>query len=162
MHCIRNDDCVEGGESVLLDILPVVEDMRRKFPQHFTTLTRVPATFERIHINRKIPVALRHRKPHIILDTSGEVSAISWHPQCLGPLQVPEEDVEEYYEAYFCLGRMIADSELKLYHRLKPGEAITFNNRRFVHSRTGFKLNGGSRHLEVSITSTTASTCALM
>ena len=48
----RNDDCVEGGESVLLDILPVVEDMRRKFPQHFTTLTRVPATFERIHINR--------------------------------------------------------------------------------------------------------------
>ena len=44
----RNDDCVEGGESVLLDLLPVVEEMRRKFPQHFTTLTRVPATFERI------------------------------------------------------------------------------------------------------------------
>lgn len=38
---------------------------------------------------------------------------------------------------------------LQLHHRLKPGEAMTFNNRRFIHSRTAFKLNGGMRHLQV-------------
>ena len=40
---------------------------------------------------------------------------------------------------------------LQLHHRLKPGEAMTFNNRRFIHSRTAFKLNGGMRHLQVLV-----------
>jgi len=47
--CYRNDACVEGGESVLLDAFAVVEEMRVKHPQHFATLTRVPATFEKAH-----------------------------------------------------------------------------------------------------------------
>ena len=41
------------------------------------------------------------------------------------------------------------DACLQLYHRLQSGEALTFNNRRMVHSRTRFKLNGGVRHLQV-------------
>ena len=28
---------------------------------------------------------------------------------------------------------------------------MTFNNRRFIHSRTAFKLNGGMRHLQVLV-----------
>ena len=41
----RND--VEGGRSSLLDVFPVINELRTKFPQHFTTLTEVPATFSR-------------------------------------------------------------------------------------------------------------------
>ena len=37
----------------------------------------------------------------------------------------------------------------QMYHRLSPGEALFFNNRRVVHGRTKFKLNGGVRHLQV-------------
>ena len=37
-----------------------------------------------------------------------------------------------------------------IYH-VSPGETLFFNNRRFVHSRTGFKLNGGVRHFNVSL-----------
>ena len=47
ISCCRNDACVEGGESMLLDAFAVVEEMREKHPQHFATLARVPATFER-------------------------------------------------------------------------------------------------------------------
>ena len=62
---------------------------------------------------REIPIALIHRKPHIILDSnekvstnclcnyydvlynySLQISAITWHPQGIGPLQVPE--VQEF------------------------------------------------------------------
>ena len=50
----RNDACVEGGESVLLDAFAVVEEMRKKHPQHFATLTRVPTTFQRIHSKRLV------------------------------------------------------------------------------------------------------------
>ena len=53
IYC-RNDACVEGGESVLLDAFAVVEEMRKKHPQHFATLTRVPTTFQRIHSKRLV------------------------------------------------------------------------------------------------------------
>jgi len=32
--------------------------------------------------------------------------------------------------------------------RLNPGECLIFNNRRMLHGRTKFELNGGTRHLE--------------
>jgi hypothetical protein len=35
-------------------------------------------------------------------------------------------------------------------YRLKPGEAICFNNRRILHGRKGFELNG-VRHFQVSL-----------
>ena len=44
----RFDECVEGGESILLDAYPVVEEMRRKHPKQFDTLTKIPAIFEKI------------------------------------------------------------------------------------------------------------------
>ena len=50
----RNDACVEGGESVLLDAFAVVEEMRKKHPQHFATLTRVPTTFQRADRSKKL------------------------------------------------------------------------------------------------------------
>ena len=46
----RNDAI--GGESLLLDTFPVLEEMRIKYPEEFDTLTRVPATFQRIHFDR--------------------------------------------------------------------------------------------------------------
>ena len=44
----RNDDQVEGGENVIVDAFPVVEEFRKTHPQHFTTLTQIPGTFQRI------------------------------------------------------------------------------------------------------------------
>ena len=38
----RFDECVTGGESILLDAYPVVEEFRRTHPKHFDTLTRIP------------------------------------------------------------------------------------------------------------------------
>lgn len=48
----RNDECVEGGESVLLDMFAVAEELRTLHPQHFKTLTQVPATFQKVHYDR--------------------------------------------------------------------------------------------------------------
>ena len=48
----RFDDCVTGGESVLLDSLPVLEELKRKYPTYFDTLVSIPATFQKIHYER--------------------------------------------------------------------------------------------------------------
>ena len=49
---IRFDSCVEGGESVMLDFLPVIEELKTQYPEHFDTFLRVPATFHRIIYKR--------------------------------------------------------------------------------------------------------------
>jgi len=90
LHRIRNDACVEGGESVLLDAFAVVEEMRKRYPWHFSTLARVPATFQRIHYKRDNPVGYRYQRSHISLDKSMNVKAIFWTPANEGPLFIPE------------------------------------------------------------------------
>ena len=84
-----------------------------------------------------------------------------------------QKETEEYYEAFTLLSAMLEESPLKvctiysnmyslfivhflvsdkLTHRLKPGEALLLNNRRVLHSRNSFKLNGGSRYIQVTQT----------
>ena len=48
----RFDHVVKGGESMFLDVFHVAEDFRRKFPVEFETLSRVPATYQKIHFER--------------------------------------------------------------------------------------------------------------
>lgn len=149
LHCLRADSCVEGGESIMLDTLPVVEQLKQEHPHHFHTLTRVPATFQKMHFDREKPVVMKYRRPHIAVDHHGKVVAVTWSPPFEGPLCVAEELVEDYYAAYTCFKNLIDHSKHKLVHRLVPGEVLTLNNHRYLHGRNSFSLNGGVRHLMV-------------
>ena len=61
----RNDDCVVGGDSTIVDALAVVEKFRVTHPHHFSTLVRVPATFHCIHSDRyNIHVPLEYMHIH--------------------------------------------------------------------------------------------------
>ena len=44
----RFDDCVERGETFLVDVYAVVEDFRHKYPKHFKTLSTVPYKVEKV------------------------------------------------------------------------------------------------------------------
>ena len=76
--CCRNDACVEGGKSVLLDAFAVVEELREKHPQHFATLSRIPATFERTHPMKLVqfwkmngtPTYMTEKKPNNLVTVS--------------------------------------------------------------------------------------------
>ena len=39
---------MEGGENILLDLYPIVQELRKAHPHHFDTLTKVPAQFQKI------------------------------------------------------------------------------------------------------------------
>ena len=45
----RFDECIEGGESILVDSYPVLEELRKKHPKQFEVLTQVPYTVYRVH-----------------------------------------------------------------------------------------------------------------
>lgn len=51
VSCSYRNEAV-GGESLLLDSYLVLEDMRVKHPEEFDILTKIPATFQRIHYTR--------------------------------------------------------------------------------------------------------------
>ena len=55
----------------------------------------------------------------------------------------------DWFVCFSCLFLCFVVCFMQLTHLLKPGEAMTFNNRRFLHSRNAFKSNGGIRHLQV-------------
>ena len=55
LHCRRFSDGVRGGESTFLDGFLVAEELRRRRPDAFATLLRVPATFQKIHYARASP-----------------------------------------------------------------------------------------------------------
>ena len=71
----------------------------------------------------------------------------------------------EYLDAYRTFEKVMNESKTKVIRRLEPGECLgkvflvqffllilVFNNRRMLHGRNEFKLNGGVRHLEGKIT----------
>ncbi|XP_003385459.1 PREDICTED: uncharacterized protein LOC100633127 [Amphimedon queenslandica] len=149
LHCLKFDDCVTGGETVLVDLYDTAQKLRSEYPHHFKTLTEVPYSIQRIHetLETENPVSFLTRKPHISLDSSGEIVSINWSPQFHGPLQATEDKIEKYYEAFITFSAMIDESPTRLGRRLRPGEALCFNNRRMAHSRNAFELNGGERHL---------------
>ncbi|ELT94056.1 hypothetical protein CAPTEDRAFT_227933 [Capitella teleta] len=148
LHCLKFDDCVEGGDSLLVDAWHVAEQLKTSHPEHFETLARVPATLQKIHFDREKPVYMKYQRPHIACNPRGDVIAVHWAPSFEGPLCVPEEDIEPYYAAYHKFAEMIELSETKVQFRLEEGDLLSFNNRRMLHARDAFVLNGGMRHLQ--------------
>ncbi|XP_035824799.1 gamma-butyrobetaine dioxygenase [Aplysia californica] len=148
LHCLKFDQQVEGGESVFLDVFSIVDEFRAEYPHLFDTLTKVPATFQKVHYDRDYPVHIVNQKPHIKLNHLGEVIAVYWAPPFEGPLAVAAEDVENYYRAYEMFAKALAESAHMLRYRLQPGDLVIFNNLRILHGRDHFTLNGGMRHLK--------------
>ncbi|XP_071832956.1 2-(trimethylamino)ethylphosphonate dioxygenase-like isoform X2 [Apostichopus japonicus] len=148
LHCIRLDPSVEGGANVFVDVFHVAEQLQREYPKYFETLLKVPATFQKIHDDGKRPSHFVYQRPHITVNAQGKVTGVFWNAQAEGPLQVPEEMVEPYYEAYFKFAALMEKSPSRIVYRMQQGECVTFNNRRMVHSRQAFKLNGGVRQLQ--------------
>ena len=89
-----------------------------------------------------------------------EIVGINWSPPFEGPVCLPPEQVDRYYEAYADFEQILNDQstygsgdncdELSQYareftweHKLKPGDMLVFNNRRMLHGRRGFSSAEG-------------------
>ena len=155
---------LEGGNSTFLDGLVAVERLRTRDPRSFAALTRIPATFQKIHYEREHPAHIAARKPIIVLDrslvpageaaadpTTGVVVGLNWAPPFEGPLDVLPEDVAPFRAAYAAFAATLDSCEAEgagfLEFRLAPGEMVVFNNRRVLHGRRGFEPVPGARLL---------------
>lgn len=169
LHCVAMGDDVVGGESTLIDAMAAAYQLRELRPKSFEILTKCPATF----VKQRDGACMTYRRPHITLaEDRGsifdrEITAVHWSPPFEGPLCLPPDDVDDYYEAYADFELLLNndwdvpnEKDLTSYadeftwkRKLKPGEILVFNNRRMLHGRNGFSVadgvsaESGRRHL---------------
>ncbi|XP_033739852.1 gamma-butyrobetaine dioxygenase-like [Pecten maximus] len=148
LHCLKFDDSLLGGETIFVDMFAVCEEFRHTSPTEFKTLCSVPCTFVRDHESRDEPIHLLIQRPIINLNNEEEVIGVFWNPGVVGVLEVPEDDVADYYRAYQLFARAISNFHTKNEVRLKPGDLVAFNNRRMAHSRNAFTYGSGERHFQ--------------
>ncbi len=159
LHCRVFDDKMLGGESTLLDGLFAAAEFQKRQPAHFKTLVRTNATFQKIHYDRQVPVHIVRRRPHITVAepfqsgdgtaaaAPAEITGLYWAPPFEGPLSIPPADVPLYYEAYAAFVRhlrILEEEGHMIQFRLKPGDALVFNNRRMLHGRRQFQAAKGA------------------
>eukprot|EP01138_Halocafeteria_seosinensis_P003932 gb/GECG01004020.1/.p1 GENE.gb/GECG01004020.1/~~gb/GECG01004020.1/.p1 ORF type:complete len:608 (+),score=63.57 gb/GECG01004020.1/:1-1824(+) len=181
LHCLRFDKEVTGGNSTFMDAHRVAYRLYELDPEAFFVLATVPATFQKIHYAREHPTHMVYKRPHISLshyplllnpalknsassqhlpwasaasNSRPAVSGVFWAPPFEGPLTVPPQWVEPYYDAYTKFARLLREmeSEALVERRLNPGDLVAFNNRRMLHGRREFSHEsaeaGGERHIQ--------------
>ena len=154
LHCVAMEKSVVGGESTLIDALAAAYRLREMRPESFEYLVKCPATF----VKQRDGACMTYRRPHIALAEEGhtggssrclfdrEIVAVHWSPPFEGPVILPPNDVDRYYEAYADFEQMVDNSlcasrwgsedlcqyanEYTWEKKLKPGEILVFNNRR--------------------------------
>jgi len=145
LHCREFDETISGGESTFTDVFAAAGRLQEKHPEKFEDLTRIYATFHKCRHDQHMV----YRRPHLVLDDTGELVGVNWSPpfEGPGPLGASTEDLERYYEAYQAFGREIEDPDHILRFRQQPGECITFLNKHVLHARDEFFAQGDSKRL---------------
>jgi len=129
LHCFSMDpERIEGGESFLVDAMAAAYAFREMAPRLFQVLVQCSATF----VKERDGVYMTYARPHIVLghgnivggngkegeeDIHREIVAVNWAPPFEGPLSIPFDLVQSYYEAYAAFEVML-DSSINVEQRL--------------------------------------------
>ena len=151
LHCLKFDECVEGGHTVMIDSFAAAEEFRKDFPEKFDVLTKTPIILGRIcaNVNGR-PVHVVYHRPHIILGYNGEIISSRWTNAVHIGICATHDMVEPYYHARWQWYNFLQNFKVHHVIRFTPGDLLTMNNARILHSRTDFTLNGGERLLQYS------------
>jgi len=138
LACLENS--VEGGESTVVDGFAVAAALQEDHPEWFRLLSSHPARFEYAGSSG---VRLRAKRPMIELAPDGELTAIRFNNRSTAALvDVPFEDMPEYYRAYRRLAELIEDPRFEVSFKLRPGELFIVDNTRVLHARKAFSGSG--------------------
>lgn len=145
LYCVENE--ASGGESMVLDGFRIAQDFRQDHPQYFEILSQTPVKFWQLYQDWNYYVS--HTTPIIKLNETGTVTNIFFSHKNLG-LDLPFEQVENFYEAYYAFFRYLENPAYQYCFRLQAGDCLLVQNFRILHGRKAFKPGSGSRHLEVA------------
>jgi len=141
LHCLIANE--SGGENGFVDTFKVAEQLKKSDPESFEVLSKIPTTYHKLGVDHQ----MLFRHPIISVNAEGDVVAFNYSPPFEGPLSVPFKWVDPYYNALRTLTKIIRSSSMQMKLKMKPGDMISFNNRRILHGRTAFDPEKGERHI---------------
>ncbi len=142
LHFMRNRAI--GGETVIVDGWNALARLRAEDAGAFDVLARTPVTFQ-LFSDTEDTIATA---PMVQLDPHGTVTGFRFSNQLASPIDVPFEDMAEFYRAYRTLGRMIDSPEAKVVFKAADGDLLTVHGHRVLHGRLAFEPGTGERHLQ--------------
>lgn len=142
LHCLESE--APGGDTLLVDGFAAAEQLRAEAAEHFKILVDVPASFRFADKDADLST----RVPLISLDDEGRVTAVHFNNRSFAGIDVAEELVEPWYEAYRAFAAILKRPEREVIFRLGPGDLVVMQNERALHGRTAFDPNKGRRRLQ--------------
>ncbi|WOV90807.1 MAG: TauD/TfdA family dioxygenase [Candidatus Zeuxoniibacter abyssi] len=141
LHCLHN--AVAGGDSILVDGFMAAKILREEDKTHWQALSMnsVPFRFSDDSTD------LRSRLPILDVAPNGDMRAVNFNNRSITALDIPDEDIPDYYAAYRHFAEILERPKLRLCFKLEDGDLFIVNNRRVLHGRESFK-GGGTRHLQ--------------
>ncbi len=116
----NDEDLIDGGESLLIDVMAAAHTFRALAPEYFDILSRCNATF----VKQRNGACMTYTRPHIQLSSNytscggggnsggqrGEIVAVHWAPPFEGPLTIAPDLIEPYFRAYAAFELMVDKS----------------------------------------------------
>jgi gamma-butyrobetaine dioxygenase len=142
LHCLSST--AGGGLSTLVDGFAVAARLRDRDPSAYALLTSVPVRYRYADAEAE----LEADGPVIELDATGEPEAVRFNTRSARPPAQPAALMARWYAAYRDFAAALADPDLQIEVRLRPGDLVLMDNRRVLHGRTGYDATAGTRHLQ--------------
>ena len=142
LHCL--ECAAPGGDTVLVDGFRAADELRRRHPEDFAILARLPLNFHFADAEADLEAST----PVISTDFEGRVTAVHFNNRSMSALDLPEGEILPWYRAYRRFAAILREPASELRLRLAPGDLIIMENNRALHGRTAFDPNLGRRHLQ--------------
>ncbi|KIC07398.1 hypothetical protein RA19_24095 [Leisingera sp. ANG-M1] len=143
-HCLK-PDAAGRGASLYIDGVAAAERLRKRDPQSFDILTRIPVLSA---ATRNAQERFRSRTRTITVDDDGVVRGVSMSDRVLPPLDLPIDLIEPVYRALGSFQREVYDYSHAFEAVLQPGQCAIFDNHRVLHTRRSFDKSAGERWLQ--------------
>ena len=138
LYCLESS--AAGGENMVVDGFRAAHRLRAENQRYFDLLATYCARFE---YAGEAGVRLTSRRPMIELAPDGELIGVRFNNRSMAAaVDVPFDDMEDWYAAYRRLGEIIDDTAMEVTFRLNPGEAFIVDNTRVLHARKAYSGTG--------------------
>ena len=141
LHMLENE--CEGGESIIVDSLKLLNDFKEDHPKFFNILTQFDVPFREFDDHNETYA----EEPLIKCKNNGSVESFRFSNQLMQMINPLRKGINDFYKAFHELSSRIYNHKYRCKFRLNSGEVLIIASHRVLHAREEFVPNG-QRHLQ--------------
>tara|TARA_B100000686_G_C16717765_1_gene933083 strand:+ start:72 stop:1133 length:1062 start_codon:yes stop_codon:yes gene_type:complete len=141
LHMLENE--CKGGNSIIVDGLQVVEDLREENLEYFNILSEFDVPFRQFDESNETYA----EAPLINCSSDGSIESFRFSNQLMQMIDPATKGLKKFYKAYHDVSARVHQSKYRSTFRLNGGEVLIVASLRVLHAREEFIPNG-KRHLQ--------------